>query len=466
MNSAYSVDNKEFININNGLIFTAGLAVIFAAAIYKFGLIGLLGSIALALGTVLVPYIYNKPQIFLIFSLFIFPFTRLFSLEDKFVITATLYTASIPCFIWLYKKHFSKITVNSAYMFWLIAYTVIIFLNIFRIDSGLIEVAKEFGRTYFALFICFSVYDLISNSTDRFNKMVKAMGYMFNAVALIAIAQYATKTGSFVVEGLFRSRGVFFNFNEYAYVISIFTCFAMYFLLSSKTHKNRIFWGATILLNLVALLTTLSKTSLFTTMLVLVVMSAFISLRQKIWLFSTYAVLGGLLSAYIMLSGMADVLIQRFGNTTSLEWRFEMWRNLQNMILQGNWLLGEGANASRKFLLMVVPFGETAAPHNIYLETTYNYGLIAAIPFVLIFLALIHKGITMFSSKHSANNQHKIIGIGIITITVITLIQNFVSNAFYDRAVNVIFWAIITILICRYNQLAGKEAGNSCTFKE
>ena len=31
------------------------------------------------------------------------------------------------------------------------------------------------------------------------------------------------------------------------------------------------------------------------------------------------------------------------------------------------------------------------------------------------------------------------------------MIQNFLSNAFYDRAVNVILWVLLTVLICWYN---------------
>jgi len=444
-----SLDQSKWLNTSYFVV--TSIIIASAMMIAMFGFTGLLICALGALGLILIPYIYNKPYLFLIFTLFIYPFTRIFSLQDKFVITGALYTLSIPCALWVAKKHFFKVSKNSYYIWGLVLYTIIMALNFLRPGSGIIEVAKDFGRTFYAIFMILSIYDFIGNNKNNLIKISYWMGIMLNAVAFVAFIQYITRKGGFVVEGIFRSRGIFFNFNEYGYIISIFIAFALYFLLTAKSKRARIFWSTSICLNLIALVTTMSKTSMLNTALVFLVLSIFLPWKRRLQLFATASVIGGVITAYLVTSGTLEVIIQRFTNTRSLDWRYQMWRTLESMIVQGNYLIGEGANASRKFLSLVVPMGESYAPHNIYLETTYNYGLVATIPFVLIFLLLIYQGFRILLDSTITSNHNKIIGASIIVVTLITMIQNFVSNAFYDRAVNVIFWVIISIFICWYN---------------
>ncbi|MCK7516050.1 MAG: hypothetical protein MZV70_76815 [Desulfobacterales bacterium] len=104
------------------------------------------------------------------------------------------------------------------------------------------------------------------------------------------------------------------------------------------------------------------------------------------------------------------------------------------MIIQGNVLIGQGVNASKQFLEVLVPLGESFAPHNVYLEAAYNFGIIGLIAFLGIFLLILFKGISIFFDFSLPNNQNRLIGATLIIIALITIIQNFVSNAFYDRA--------------------------------
>jgi O-antigen ligase len=427
-------------------IFIIGLMILAAFAVAILGIKGLILSILGLTGLILAPLLYNKPKLFLFFSLLVYPFTRFLPLNDKFIITGVLYTLSLPCVFWIIKKYFRKVSTHSFYLWAMVTYIAVILLNFIRPGTSMVELAKEFGTTFFGIFIILAIYNYVERSWENLHKLTKYLSYLFNIIALIAIGQYVTGIGGMVNEGFYRVRGTFYNFNDYAYVLSLFICFALYVLLSSN--KHRFYWIMTIGINLVALSATISKTSMINVALIFLVMSMFLPWKRKIQLFASSVVIGSLLAYFLILSGTLNSLVLRFMDTSSFEWRLDMWRRLYNMILQGNTFLGQGINASKGFIALLVPAGESAAPHNVYLETTYDLGLIGLIPFILIFAFILIQGIAIFTDKETINNQNKIIGTSIIIIALITIIQNFVSNAFYDRAGNIIFWAILTLLVC------------------
>ncbi|MDD3012725.1 MAG: O-antigen ligase family protein [Candidatus Gastranaerophilales bacterium] len=413
--------------------------------------LGIVIACLMALGIIVIPFYYNKPHIFLLFSVLIYPFTRYLPLEDKFVMTGLLYVLSMPCAIWVFCKYFRKISNTSAYLWAMIMYMIVISFNIFRPQTEFIDLLKEFGRMFYAIFIILSVYNYVENCPENLRKLSKYISYVMNIIAFIAIGQYITKIGGLNQDGIYRAVGTFTGFNDYAFVLSFFICFSLYFLLTAETTRARFYWTTTIALNIIALVGTVSKTALFNTALIFVIMSMFLSWKRKFQIFASAIVIGGSLFEYLIITGAYNSLIVRFTDTTSFMWRLEMWRTLYNMILQGNIWLGQGANASRNFLQLLVIPGESYAPHNVYLETVYNFGIIGLIPFILMFIFALFQGVFIYLDKGIENNQNKIIGISVIIVTLIAIIQNFVSNAYYDRAGNILFWVILTLLVCWYN---------------
>lgn len=453
MESVSSLSKIENARIN--YIFIAGLLLLAGLATAIFGVKGLLFSALAVMGLIVTPFLYDKPKIFLFFALFIYPFTRILPLDDKFIITGSLYIVSFPCTFWVLNKYFGDVSRKCHYLWMMAVYLIIILFNCLRPETGIIDLAKEFGRTFFAIFSILAVYNYIESRPDSLQRLSKYLSYLFNAIAVIAIMQYVTKVGGLMNEGFYRIRGTFFNFNEYAYAITLFICFALYILLT--TEKQRLYWIASIGLNLIALMGTFSKTSIINTALIFLIMSMFLPWKRKVQLLTSSVVMGSLLMAFLFTTGTFGALVTRFSNSKSLGWRFQMWERLYNMILQGNIWIGQGVNASKNFLAVLMPRGESFAPHNVYLETTYNFGIIGLIPFVLIFIFILFKGLSVFFDKEITNHNSKIIGVSIIVITVITMIQNFVSNAFYDRAANVIFWVIITLFLCWYKHYKQEE---------
>jgi|GEM_PF-2808792 len=473
--SASEVGRIEKTHI--GYFFIILLAILSLGAVLFIKSIGIVIACMMVLGVIAIPFYYNKPHIFLLFSVLLYPFTRYLPLEDKFVVTGSLYLLSIPCAVWVFCKYFRKVSNTSAYLWAMVMYMIVISLNILRPQTDFIEILKEFGRMYYAIFIILSIYNYVEKIPDRagmnqkiaqdvvktissgsnaviaysnknLKKLCKYISYMMNIIAFIAIGQYVTRTGGLNQDGIYRAVGTFTGFNDYAFVLSFFICFSLYFLLTAETTRARFYWTTTIALNIVALFGTVSKTALLNTALIFVIMSMFLSWKRKFQLFACAIVIGSSLLEYLIITGTFNFLIVRFTDMTSFMWRLEIWRTLYNMILQGNIWLGQGPNASRNFLQLLVVPGESYAPHNVYLETIYNFGIIGLIPFILMFIFALFQGISIYLDKGIVNNENKIIGISVIIVTLIAIIQNFVSNAYYDRAGNILFWVILTLLVC------------------
>jgi O-antigen ligase len=440
------IDKKEE-KLQIGYLLTAGLIFFSLFAIFLLGIKGVYLAIAALTGLILVPIVYNKTNFFLFLSLFIYPLSRIFSTDDKFIATGALYLLSFPCVVALISKKFGENARTHSFLWGLILYAGVIALNFFRTDVALIEPAKDIARTFYAVFIVLAVQDYISSSPEKLEKLSKYLSYFMNFMAGLSVLQYITRIGGINIEGYYRVRGLFPNSNDYGFILAIFITFAFCNFLNAAKNKEKTYWGITLALNLIILILTFSKTSIINTALALIVMGVFLPSRAKAKLFATIAVSAPLLWAFLSGTGLITSLIGRFSDTRSLMWREELWRNLFNAFMQGNIWFGQGANASRDLFQYILPVNTSIAPHNVYLEQLYNFGIIGIIPFILIFAMIILKGVKGLLNKDISD---KITGISIISIALITLIQNYVSNAFYDRAGNIIYWAIIALLICGY----------------
>ena len=454
------MQNITNIGLNEKLkfsyLFTSGLVILEIASIILLGTRGLYIALAGCLSLVVMPVMYNKPRSLFLFALLLFPFTRILPFGDKFVVTGILYTLAMPATIWLIQKSFGNAAKKSYYLWGMLTYAGVILLNFLRPETGLPDLVKEFGRCLFSIFTVLALYNYIENegldnSIKKLSKLCNYISYTINTIALITIGQYFLKFGGLSIEGVYRARGTFFNFNECAYVLSIFICFALYLFLTSNSLTQKFYWMASILLNMAAIVVTFSKTSIINTVVIFIIMSMFLPFKRRLQLIGGGVLIGALFSVFLITTGAINTVLLRFHDTHSLNWRYGMWRTMESMIWQGNIWLGQGINASKNFLALITPLGDSNAPHNVYLETTFNLGVIGFIAFILVFLFLIYQGLQMFFDKSCANNQNKIIGVTFLTITIITMIQNFVSNAYYDRAANVILWSILTILVCWYN---------------
>ena len=103
----YSSHQSQEEKIKTGYFLTAALIFLSFISVFILGIKGLLLAVAGLSGLIIMPFIYNKPNFFLLFALLIYPFFGIFPLDDKFVITGLLYLMSLPCaltLIWKYQN--------------------------------------------------------------------------------------------------------------------------------------------------------------------------------------------------------------------------------------------------------------------------------------------------------------------------------------------------------------------------
>lgn len=445
-----------FINKESNIlryIIIIGYALFSAFAICALGVNGLLLSLFGLIGLIITPFIYNKPTFILFAALFVYPLTRLLSTDDKIIMTGGLYLLAFPCTIWLISKYFKQVAKTSPYLWALSAYSILILLNIFRPDQVIVDVIKEFGRSYFAIFTILSIYNYVQSNPLNLDKISKYLSYIFNFIAVTGILQLVTRHGGIVMEGFYRIRGTFLNFNDYGFAVSLFMAFALFMYLYKVAAKEKTYWLCTIGLNMIALLATFSKTSYINAGITFLFMSLFLSWKTRLQILAGLSILGSAIMAFLIGTDSLSLIVQRFSDNSSLNWRFVIWRNLYNLILRGDMFLGQGVEAARTYLKAVMPIGESYAPHNVYLETWYNLGLIGLFIFALTLLLIVIKGVMILFEKNKNITQARMIGAALCLIALIAIVQNSASNAFYDRSANIFFWAILAILGCWYNRV-------------
>jgi O-antigen ligase len=433
----------------NQFILTALTAIVVVSPVFILGLKGLFAGIALLILALYAPLSYRKTGFMLFISIFLYPLSRILSGEGKMGITVALYTICLPCLTWIILKNFNKFKEIPFFLYPMIFYMGIVVLNLLRPHAEVTDFVREFGRDFFALFIVLGAFEFVKQDARNLKKFIFWVNGIMNVLALISVGQYVTKIGGIVIEGYYRVRGTFTNSNDYAFILAVFLCFAFAMFLISEIPRQKFYWIATIGLNSLVLVATFSKTSIVNTVFAMAIIAWFLPLKTKIRLFAALIFSGVALAIFMIYTGSLNLIIQRFQDNSSLDWRFEIWQHLKAMIFQGNILFGQGIEASRTFLERIMPIDSSNAPHNIYLETWYNFGLVGLVSFIMTFVFLALRGMTMiFSGKEPVKN--KIIGTAILGITFIALVQNSFSNAYYDRAGNIIFWAIVAAMICIY----------------
>lgn len=441
LNKSQEKNIKSEYFLNSGLIFLCLFLVI------AMGTKGIYLALAGIIGLIICPFIYNKSNFFLLFALLVYPFTGFLTLENKFASTGIFYIIAFPSAIWLINKYFNKISRENKYLWAMAIYLTIVLLNLLRPEREIIEFVKDFGQIFYAIFTVLATYHFIKSDSENHAKLNKYLGYLMNTVAFISLGQFITKIGGITIEGYYRVRGIFTNPNEYAFILSVFICFAFFMYLNNDSKKHKAYWLTAIGLNLIALILTFSKTSIINTVVGLSFLGMFLPAKRKFQMLIGFVCTSSVLLTFMSFSNILPSLTARFTDMRSFEFRQMIYRYLTGSIEQGEIFFGHGIDASRNLLEKLMHFGVTNAPHDVFLEKLYNFGLAGIIPFALIFILLIFKGIEIFRQNASSSIKNKIAGAAIISIGFIAIIQNCVSNAFYSRPGSFIFWAMVTTII-------------------
>jgi putative peptidoglycan lipid II flippase len=202
---------------------------------------------------------------------------------------------------------------------------------------------------------------------------------------------------------------------------------------------------------------------LFTCLIFTLSRSAFICVPLSILLMVFFlpsrklkaALFGGMIAlalATVLLATIGNLpIFDRFFNQDilTLNNRTYLWQALLDHF-DPTQLLGNGLGASNLLLnnLQVGYRGVIAVtPHNLFLETLYDHGIIGLSLLLLVFIAL---GVNLFKGLRKADGEHRILYAASLAVLVSVFIQGFESNDLWIQSINLYFWIIMALPFVSY----------------
>ncbi|MBQ4159341.1 MAG: O-antigen ligase family protein [Clostridia bacterium] len=244
------------------------------------------------------------------------------------------------------------------------------------------------------------------------------------------------------------------NPNNFAEIVVLLLPFAYAMLLSAKNAKKRIGWGAVILLGIVALTMSYSRSCYVAFALGVVI---FIALYDWRWLLPL-AVLAIACIPLLPETVLNRILTIGSMTDTSNASRIYIWIGVLDM-LKEHFVTGIGIGPAA-FAQVYAPYAHflaTTAPHShmLYLELFVELGLLGGISFLLFMFACIKKSLATYAHADSTLKNLIIAGIASLGGICFVCIAEYIW--FYPR-VMFIFWIVVGILLCAV-RLARKEKG-------
>jgi O-antigen ligase len=406
------------------------------------------GVVGILISFLLTPLLYKKHQFFLILWLLIVPFFDNFTpllIKNTSIITYIATFLSIPSAFVLFHNKFGEIKKNLPFIKYIALFFLLVFLNFFRPDTPS-NAINEVVRNIVIIFLIFTVYFY----SKSFNFSDLAMKKMFNWInifcvsnSLFAIFQRITGIGMKIIEGIPRSQGFLGHPNVTGFVVNIFFPVSVYMFLNAKSKREKIQWGVSILVNLLALLLTFTKICYLSLFMTLAVLFLYLSPKIKWRIFFSLTVISGLLLLVNWLVGlnMLESVIERINNTSSYSWRLKIWNYLSSEINISNILQGHGINSVVTFL---VQLDRAPHAHNMYLQLMYEYGMTG----IIFILAFISPALAFFK-KLKTEEMTKPLVIFPLIIIAIVFINMYSDNSVMLRTPMFYFWTIITLFYCK-----------------
>ncbi|MGH2506060.1 MAG: lipid II flippase MurJ [Ktedonobacteraceae bacterium] len=250
---------------------------------------------------------------------------------------------------------------------------------------------------------------------------------------------------------VFRITSLFTQATTFAFYLSIVIPFALYRCLFSR--------------GIVRLLSVVITLCLFAALLLTFTRSAYVCVCVEVWLIvlgwplrrMRIAVLVGLslLCGLVILLGLNSQLpfLARFfnGDILTLNGRIYLWQALLSRFQVTQWF-GNGLQAADNVLsyLHVGRDGQGvigSAPHNLYLGTLYDHGIIGLLLLVGIFLSL---GYGLLRGMRKSSGERHMLYVAVLAALADLLLQSFVSRDIWIQQVGIPFWigAALPFAVC------------------
>ncbi len=316
----------------------------------------------------------------------------------------------------------------------------VIWTAIGSLHAGLNKTALLQTLEIFINFLGIMVVTAIMTRKQQIYALIDAMLLVAFGNAVFGIAQHVLRFSGYQDNANYRVPGIFDWSNTFAYYLGIMIILTIYRAYLTQTNW-RIWWTITLVVEVIALFYTYSRSSQATVLLAVVAMLSIIDWRTRI------------LGIAVGVAGVAAVfigpfigfnLLNRFtsGDSTSLDGRTNYWQILLAHSSVTN-LLGNGFGAADKVIAQATG-GFVNSPHNSYLQVMFDTGIIGMIFFVLtIFAPCV---MLIWPSEESKEYRAvRALGFGVLVFGAIVTF----ANQYMLYVISTSFWIVVSLPFSR-----------------
>lgn len=355
---------------------------------------------------------------------------------------------ALPTLLLMFTMPVKKIFKRMPQLAFMFALLMWIFFTI-----GFSEIGIQQFLTLWIVYVCFVAVGVL---TVQMGDTKQRLYWIIDAILVQAtfISLYGIYGWFFQVDGvydtnvstLFRTGSFYSDPPTLAFVLSVIFPVAIYRVVTIKN-----FWGRIAILGclasmLGAFLLTFSRGPSVSLVVSLFLLIFFLPSRNlRITLLGSTAILGAIGA---MAAVFLDIpIIQRFFNNdlTTLNGRTLLWQALLDNFNPYH-LLGEGLQAS-DVLLNKLQVGQgggviATAPHNLFLGTLYDDGLIGEALLVLLLATIAW---TLLRKMFKGSVEHRLLSAAVFAAFINIFIQSFELTAFWMQSIGIYIWIIMAL---------------------
>ncbi len=420
-----------------------------AAAIFAFGMLGLLWNVAYtlraALGGLFLLVCLRYPYLVLVawvlISVFVGSTVSFFNgnnFDSGLTVATFLVLAMMPVRESL--RRMPALIFLGAFLLWVLA----------GIGVSPLDTASFLTRWIISLdFLAVSVLVLNLLTTRRhLHGLIDAILLVTTFASVYGVYGYFTRQNGVAdasVPELFRSGSIFGDVApSFAFFLCIVIPLAIYRALTTH-HLRRMIYLFVTLVSLAALVLTFTRTTFISFPLSIIAIIPLLPSRK---------LRASLLSGTFVLAALMVVLVvwvrvpifARFfnGDVTTLNGRTYLWQALLNHF-DPTQVLGHGLGASDALLTRLrIGFGGVVdtAPHNFLLGTLYDHGIIGLILFSLTFVLLI---VSLVRRIPGASGDYRVLLSMALVVWINVVIMSLDSNEIWSQASALYFWVVMAM---------------------
>lgn len=345
---------------------------------YKFGLYVFFGVVGVLFSIAITPLLMGRYKFFLLLWLFIIPIfdnVRFFLVAGANPATAIGAFLTVPFAAVFIFNEFFKVTKELPFLKYMVIFQIILVIYFFRPGTPFSSLMDLF-RQFIEIFIIFVAYVYFKQDKKNAYTIINYIAWFTNINSLTAIFQRVTGIGLNMIENVPRASGLLVHPNIMALVINLFLPMAIYMFLKSETKNSRIFWGASIILNTLALFLTFAKIGYLAFMLMSGILFLYLPYKTKVktFLFAVCGLIVFVISNAALNLQIIEYVVKRFNNMDSFYLRLELWNFLLSGLNAANIWFGNGIKAVMPYLMQ---YGYPLGAHNIYVQLLFEFGLMS-----------------------------------------------------------------------------------------